>query len=54
MEFKEKSAEITKEIIDKDINILLNMIPLIFISKTLKNLLASKMNNVFKCFFREI
>jgi hypothetical protein len=38
MEFQEESVDLTKEIIDKVINILLNMIPLISSSKTLKNL----------------
>jgi hypothetical protein len=42
MEFQEESVEITKETIDKTINILLDMIPLISISKTLKNLLKNK------------
>jgi hypothetical protein len=53
MEFQEESVEITKEIIDKSINILLEMIPLISISKTLKNLLIGKMNHVFKCFLEK-
>jgi hypothetical protein len=50
MEFQEESVDLTKEIIDKAINILLNMIPIISISKTVKNFLTSKMNEVFKCF----
>jgi hypothetical protein len=53
MEFQEESVDLTKEIIDKGINILLNMIPIISISKTLKNLLASKMNYAFKCFLKK-
>jgi hypothetical protein len=53
MKFQEESVDLTKEIIDKAINILLNMIPLISTSKTLKNLLISKMNNVFKCFLEK-
>jgi hypothetical protein len=53
MEFQEESVEITKEMIDKTINILLDMIPLISISKTLKNLLRNKMNHVFKCFLEK-
>jgi hypothetical protein len=47
MEFKEESVDLTKEIIDKAMNILLNMIPIISISKTVKNLLISKMKEVF-------
>jgi hypothetical protein len=43
----------TKEIIDKAINILLNIVSLISISKILKILLTSKMNNVFKCFLEK-
>jgi hypothetical protein len=50
MEFQEESVEITKEMIDKSINILLDMIPIISISKTVKNLLIVKMTDVFKCF----
>jgi hypothetical protein len=50
MEFQEESVDLTKEMIDKSINILLHMIPLISISKTMKNLLIGKMNYVFKCF----
>jgi hypothetical protein len=50
MEFQEEFVDLTKEIIDKRINILLNMVPLISISKTVKNLLTSKMNNAFKYF----
>jgi hypothetical protein len=50
MEFQEESVDLSKEIIDKAINILLNMIPIISISKTVKNLLISKMKEVFKCF----
>jgi hypothetical protein len=53
MEFQEESVEITKEIIDKAINILLDMIPIISISKTVKNLLTSKMKEVFKCFLEK-
>jgi hypothetical protein len=49
MEFQEESVEITKEMIDKTINILLDMIPFISISKTVKSLLIGKMNYVFKC-----
>jgi hypothetical protein len=53
MEFQEESVEVTKEMIDKTINILLDMIPLISISETMKNLLISKMNYVFKCFLEK-
>jgi hypothetical protein len=53
IEFKEEFVVITKEIIDKTINILQDMILLIFISKTLKNLLTSKINQVFKCFLEK-
>jgi hypothetical protein len=53
MEFQEESVDLTKEIIDKVINILFNIIPLISTSKTLKNLLTSKINNVFKCFLEK-
>jgi hypothetical protein len=53
MEFQEESVEITKEIIDKTINILLDMIPLISISKVVKNLLRNKMNYVFTCFLEK-
>jgi hypothetical protein len=53
MEFQEESADLTKEIIDKAINILLNMIPIISISKTVKNLLIVKMNDVFKYFLEK-
>jgi hypothetical protein len=53
MEFQEESVEIKKEIIYKTINILLDMIPLISFSKTLKNLLRNKMNDVFKCFLEK-
>jgi hypothetical protein len=50
MEFQEESVDLTKEIIDEAINILLNMVPIISISKTVKNLLIGKMKEVFKCF----
>jgi hypothetical protein len=41
MDFQEESVEIIKEIIDKSINILLDMIPLIRNSKILKNILLN-------------
>jgi hypothetical protein len=53
MEFQEESVDITKEIIDKTINILLDIIPLISISKTMKNLLTNKINDNFKCFLEK-
>jgi hypothetical protein len=53
MEFQDESVDLSKEIIDKAINILLNMVPLISSSKTLKNLLTSKMKEVFKCFLEK-
>jgi hypothetical protein len=54
MEFREESVDLTKEIIDKAINILLNTIPLSYISITLKNLLINKMNEVLKCFKKNL
>jgi hypothetical protein len=42
MEFQEESVDLTKKIIDKAINILLNIIPLIHTNKTVKNLLTNK------------
>jgi hypothetical protein len=53
IQFQEVCVDLTKEIIDKDMNILLNMIPIISISKTVKNLLTSKMKEVFKCFLEK-
>jgi hypothetical protein len=53
MEFQEESVDLTKEIIDKAINILLNIIPLISMSKILENLLTSKVKDVFKCFIEK-
>jgi hypothetical protein len=53
MEFREESVDLSKEIVDKAINILLNMISIISISKTVKNLLTSKMKEVFKCFLEK-
>jgi hypothetical protein len=53
MEFQEESVELTKEIIDKAINILLNMIPIISTSKTLKNILTSKIKEVLRCFLEK-
>jgi hypothetical protein len=53
MEFQEESVELTKEMIDKTINILLEMIPLIEMNKTVKNLLIVKMNYVFNCFLKK-
>jgi hypothetical protein len=53
MEFQEESVDITKEMINKTINILLDMIPIISISKVVKNLLISKMNYVFNCFLKK-
>jgi hypothetical protein len=46
-------VDITKEIIEKAIKILLNMIPLIWTSITLKNLLKNKINEVFKYFLKK-
>jgi hypothetical protein len=42
MEFQKECVDLTKVIIDKAINILLNMVPLISISKAFKNLLTKK------------
>jgi hypothetical protein len=53
MEFQEESVEITKEIIDKTIDILLEIIPLIYTSKILKNFLTKKMSDVSKCFLEK-
>jgi hypothetical protein len=50
VEFQEESVEITKEIIDKTINILLDIIPLISTSKTVIN---SNFIFYFKYFFDE-
>jgi hypothetical protein len=46
MEFQEESVKITKDIIDKALDILRNTISLICRSKTLKNFLKNRMNNV--------
>jgi hypothetical protein len=53
MKFKEESVEITKEIIDKTINIQLDMVPLISTSKTVKNLLINKIIDVFNSFLEK-
>jgi hypothetical protein len=53
MEVQEESVDLTKEISEKVINILLNMIPIISISKTVKNLLTSKMNDLFMYFLEK-
>jgi hypothetical protein len=53
MEFEEECAERTKKIIDKTINVLLEMIPLIYTSETLKNVLMNKTNEVFNYFLEK-
>jgi hypothetical protein len=53
MEFQEESVDLTKEIIDKAINILQDIIPLIHTSKLLKKSFNEKNERSFQLFFRE-